>query len=139
MRCAVYCFICLLCLQCATTQNTITRVQLSGDWQLKSFPASNRNYNEIFGERRPRLEFEATNKKFSGTTGCNRISGNYTLDTSYFKFDPEIMMTKMACPGYDENIFLDAMKRVNELVMNDGAMEMRQDDRILMVFEKVKN
>lgn len=59
-------------------------------WQLLSV-------NEIKVADPAKTEIGFDGKRISATTGCNRMSGGYTIKDNIITFSP-IMMTKMACP-----------------------------------------
>lgn len=126
----------MLMLACTGSKNATTDIQLNGDWELVLFPAGGKEFAEIFGQRKPELQFDALNKRVSGTTGCNRISGQYTRDTTMFRFADNLLMTKMACPGYDENVFLETMNKVNRALINGNQLSFLQDSTVLMTFAK---
>jgi len=48
------------------------------------------------GKELPFLEFDLEEKKLSGSTGCNRISGKFSYTASSIDFEP-LAATKMAC------------------------------------------
>ena len=72
----------------------------------------------------------------AGTTGCNRFSGTYTADTVNLSFSSNKAFTKMACPGYDEQLFLKALNRVNRYRLIESELELRDNDAIVMIFAK---
>lgn len=81
----------------------------SGNWEL----------NELFGNTvqaadymkgLPSLAF-SDDGKLSGSTGCNQFSGDYTLEGAAVKVNPGAM-SKMACPGDGEALFLNGISKV---------------------------
>lgn len=124
----------LIWLACATPRNTEAQ-QWGGKWELTLFPYSTKSYAEIFGERKPVLQFEANNK-LAGTTGCNHLSGTYTLKQGNLAIGTGIATTKMACAGYEENIFLEALTRVTKSEIQNGSLNLYDGNKLLMVFTK---
>jgi heat shock protein HslJ len=62
----------------------------------------------------------ATDETVSGSAGCNRFSGTYTMSGNQLSFSP-LATTKMACAGYvmaQERVFLDAMSDVSSFVID---------------------
>ena len=109
---------------------------LSGSWELTVFPTSSKSYEEVFGQRRPSLQFDHVKSIVSGTTGCNHINGKYTVTEDQISFDSNMAMTKMACPGYEETIFLNALKNVNRFEITDGQLKFYRDETQIMGFER---
>ncbi len=73
------------------------------------------------------LQFHAADLKVSGSTGCNRVAGTYTVTQGALTIGP-LATTRMACPGLErlERRFLDALGRVarfaiegSQLVLSD--------------------
>lgn len=110
---------------------------LEGSWTLSIFqPAQKKTLTEWFGTREIELQFEKSNNTVSGTTGCNRFTGTYTADTANLTFLQNRALTKMACPGYDEQRFLTAMDRINRYRLIEGQLELMQNEEIVMIFAK---
>ena len=60
-------------------------------------------------DRPTSLQFEG--ERLSGSAGCNRFSGSYTVDATTLKAGP-LIATEMACPGpamEQERAFFDLM------------------------------
>lgn len=121
---------------CNSTKNLVSDEQLNGSWQLVMFPGDGKELAEAFAQRKPELTFETANNRVGGSTGCNRISGTYKMTKDSFLFDPNMIMTKMACPGYDENIFVEAMGRVNRIELKNDLLYLKQDTTMIMAFSK---
>jgi heat shock protein HslJ len=67
--------------------------------------------------------------KLSGSTGCNNMSGSYKLKKACLEIEPGAI-TRMACQGNGETLFLDALKHVemmkldgDKLILLDGTKE----------------
>ncbi len=89
--------------------------------------------------REPHLTFATDSARVTGSGGCNRMFGNYTLSGDSMSF-AGIGSTKMACPaGMDiETAFLPALERVTrwrisgqhlELTDSSGALVARFEGR----------
>jgi len=129
----------LTILACKSAKNVTTDMPLAGDWELVIFPSEGKEYAEIFGQRKPELQFDESNKKVTGTSGCNHISGGYTQHEKMLQFSNNMIMTKMACPGYDETIFMEALRKVNSYHLSNDQLSLKHDDTVLMTFAKKKS
>ena len=121
---------------CKSAKNVTSEVSLSGNWDLVNFPSGGKEFAEILGSRKPELQFDETNKKVTGTSGCNHISGAYTHNGKMLQFDDNMIMTKMACPGYDESVFMDALRKVNQYQINNDQLNLMQNGNVLMSLAK---
>lgn len=123
---------------CAASRKTATDgSSLDGTWTLSVFqPAQKKPLAEIFGNRTIEITFDKATHTASGTTGCNRFSGSYTADTASLTFGQNRALTKMACPGYNEQPFLTTLDRVNRYRLIEGQLELMQNDEIVLIFAK---
>ena len=122
----------MLLFACGSSRQSTTEV--NGDWQLVMFPAGTKTLTEIFTMNKPELRME--NGHISGSTGCNRINGTYTLNGNSILFGNNLAITKMGCPNYDENVFLDAFNRVNKYRLQNNELMLMHDSTLLMTFSK---
>jgi len=122
----------ILGISCGSSRKATT--ELNGNWELVMFPSSSKTLDELFTMKRPELQLE--DGRLSGTTGCNRINGSYTVSGSNIQFGPNLALTKMGCPNYDENIFLEAFNKVNHYLLKNNELQLMQDSTVLMTFGK---
>jgi heat shock protein HslJ len=120
------------------TQTTTTVYLLNNENNQgnKITPPQSANPN-IHVPEKPSLRFYGANETFSGFTGCNKISGMYTMKGNSISFHNAAASTKMACIGeYDENEFLSKLRRVNTFRSTSGQLELLEGDNVLLVFSK---
>ena len=125
--------VCIM-LSCSPSRNTVNVGNLAGDWSLTLFPNSSKTLAELFTMKTPELQL-STDRRVTGNTGCNRLTGSFSVNGDEFKFGP-LASTKMGCPGYDENIYTDALNRVNRFRLNADQLSLYQDSTLLMTFVK---
>lgn len=95
---------------------------LEGKWRLEFINDSSiQNLETLFPAARPDIVFETGTPRVSGSTGCNQFSGAIRVDGSNLVFDGAFVMTKRACPGDGERIFLDALRKTNAWVLTDPS------------------
>jgi len=113
---------------CGSTCKMANKNKLtSHPWELSTLNGNATDLNE-FRTGLPFLVFDGGGK-LSGSTGCNNMSGNYKLNKACLELEPGAI-TRMACQGNGESLFLDAMKQVkmmkldgDKLILLDGAKE----------------
>lgn len=49
-----------------------------------------------------------------------------------------MILTKMACPSYEESNFLNAMNSVNRFILSSDQLQLLQDSTLIMAFAKKK-
>jgi len=130
----LYIMIATATLLCSCSTSRKATAELNGDWELVMFPAGSKTLSEIFTMKKPELQLE--NGRLSGSTGCNRINGTYSVSGNSIQFGPNLAMTKMGCPNYDENTFLDAFNKVNHYQIKGNDLMLMQDSSLLMTFSK---
>lgn len=83
------------------------------DWRLTTY-RSDSGLTEVAPRSRP-TEFRFEDGQFSGSTGCNRIQGAYTVEGTDFELGEGLAATRMACPGplmQQETAVLQALQTV---------------------------
>jgi len=85
--------------------------------------------------RRPLMRLDDPDK-FTASTGCNTLSGDYVLDPAGLRFTPG-PMTMMACPDplmAVERGFMDALKAVTsfDFDQDSGALVLMAQDRAVV-------
>ena len=77
----------------------------------------------------------------SGTSGCNRYSGRYTLDGDDLTIDPNVAGTMMACPAAQmavESAFLQALPTVATWAIDGETLTLSDDaGKAVLVFDHV--
>ncbi|GAB3656898.1 META domain-containing protein [Echinicola sediminis] len=112
---------------CSSVSNLNPLKMLTGNnWVLSTLMGGGL---DMFGEGLPFLSFTDAGR-LAGSTGCNSFSGNFQLSGTDLNLDPGAM-TRKACPGNGESIFIDALKKVSKfkvssdkLTLLDGASEL---------------
>ena len=111
-------------------------MHLNGKWELTVFPEAEKPFSELFSQHKPQIEFSGTDNKVFGSTGCNRFNTTYVVEDSLMTFDQNILLTKMACPDYDENLFINNLLKVNKYKKNKNELQLFQNENPIMTFTK---
>jgi len=99
---------------------------LNGEWELEPLLASDTATGKI-----PFINFDVARKKFTGHTGCNNMSGSFFLNGDSLSFNEQIVTTKMACPGYNEQSFLESLTKTNNYKIENEVLQLYYDKTIL--------
>jgi heat shock protein HslJ len=111
--------------------------QLSGLWELNYVSGPRMAFNGLYPAQKPFIEFNTREKKFNGSTSCNSFSGALTADDAMINFSESFVMTKMACPGEGEAIFVETLKKVNTYsIGSDTTLYFMMGDIVIMRFIK---
>ncbi len=95
---------------------------LAGRWKLiPALPA------DTATGRIPWLTFDMANMKLSGNTGCNNFSVSFAKRDNNLSIDSNLVSTKMACPGLDENAFVNNLMRANNYEIHGDTLLLKQD------------
>lgn len=110
---------------------------LQGDWQLLSIQLPGSERITDFNGKIAAIRFDTAHNQSSGSTGCNRFSGSYVTVNGQMRFDMEKMaLTRMACVGDNERIFLDALKRITHSTIEGQALVMSSGNTVIMRWQK---
>ena len=92
--------------------------KMSGKWVL--IPALD---SDTAAGHIPEMQIDAKESKFSGNTGCNRMSGTFfASDSATIQFSDKMITTRMFCAGYNESAFLQNLLRVDNYKFRKGML-----------------
>jgi heat shock protein HslJ len=91
--------------------------KISGKWNLVPALDSDTAAGHI-----PEIQFDIKESKFSGNTGCNRMSGTFLATDSTMHFSEKMITTRMFCAGYNESAFLQNLLRVDSYKFRKGLL-----------------
>lgn len=86
--------------------------------------------------RTPSIVINTATGVFSGSTGCNSMSGSFNFSGNDIKFNNAIHTSKMNCNDYDEAGFLNALKKVDSYAVNGNQLQLKQGSTVLLTFAK---
>lgn len=110
--------------------------ELGGSWELNYISGPRIAFNGLYPAKKPTLTFDITNKKVSGNTSCNSFSGALVADDTTINFTHPMAMTKMACPGEGEAIFMEMLRKTSSYSVNDSTLNFMMGDIAIMRFHK---
>ena len=108
------------------TQKNTDTTAIAGNWQLLPVLSSDTSAGKT-----PRLSFDLKTNRFSGNSGCNAISGNFTLNNDALSFGKNIISTRMACPGYNEKAFMESLLKTNRYEIKGGVLQLMYNTTVL--------
>jgi heat shock protein HslJ len=94
-----------------------TDTLLNGEWFLLPVLAS-----DTAAGKYPTIKFNVAKGTFTGHTGCNRMNGTFKRTDSSLIISERIMLTKMACPGFNEAAFLKTLLSTNRYKREDSLL-----------------
>lgn len=109
----------------------IQDTSIAGDWQLQPQLASDSAAGKI-----PRIHFDVAVNAFWGNTGCNSMRGTYVKKGDSLVFNKQVITTKMACMGYNEQTFLDNLFRVNRYKVEKNVLLLLENETVLFKWER---
>jgi heat shock protein HslJ/uncharacterized membrane protein len=111
-----------------------TRGLTNAYWKLTQIEGDTVATNQT---REPYIRFTNTDSRFAGSTGCNRMSGHYTMSENHLTLSQAIS-TKMAC--LDSNVmrqeqrFLSALQTVDRFEITGDSLMLYQNDQLKLRF-----
>lgn len=95
-------------------------VQLTGNYTVSSINGAKLTSNVY-----PTFSLSALDNSFRGTTGCNSVFGNYTIDLYAINFS-DLAVSEKFCAEKDvmraEREFLDALNKTGSYAIQDGLL-----------------
>lgn len=99
---------------------------IAGEWKLMPVFASDTASGKI-----PVLQFNLANNSFLGHTGCNSMSGKFTINGTMLSFSEQEIITKNNCQGYNEDAFVASLIKVNHYKIENGVLQLMVDQTVL--------
>jgi heat shock protein HslJ len=100
-------------------------------WELSTINGNAFDTKE-FVTGTPYLLFQQKSKLL-GSTGCNNMVGSYKLKKACLSLEPGAI-TKMACQGNGESIFLAALKQVKNMKVDAEKLTLLDGNKEVMTF-----
>jgi heat shock protein HslJ len=120
-----------------SSQNNLSPLQ--GSWQLNYITGPRIAFEGLYPDKKPTITFDMKKNEASGNTSCNNFSGGITREGNKISFSEAMAMTKMACPGEGETVFLQALKKVNNYDVTTGyTLTLLMDNVAMMRFTKIQ-
>ena len=99
---------------------------IAGTWKLMPVLASDTATGNI-----PAIQFNVANGSFTGSTGCNLMTGKFTLNGAMLAFKEQMVDKKNMCQGYNEEAFMSSLLKVNHYKIEDGVLQLMVDQTVL--------
>jgi heat shock protein HslJ len=114
----------------AIQENNPTHLmEINGSYHVKTL-----NGNDVI-EHKLTIDFNKETKSISGFSGCNRFTGNYTLESGIIKIGP-IASTRMFCQESANQLEHDmqqALSKIDEVIIEDNMLQLLSNKKVLIV------
>ncbi len=116
----------------------ITDYRLHDIWVLQEMDGETVSKEEFNGKEAPNMEIDVNTNRFSGFSGCNRMTGGLFFEKDVLRFT-QVAGTKMACPGMDkESEFLKNLQASTTYSISNNRLYLSNGNREnLLVFKKI--
>lgn len=94
---------------------------LEGTWELNYISGPRIAFEGLYPDRKPEITFNMANKRTSGHTSCNSFNGPLNVTGNNIDFTQPMTMTKKACIGDGESVFLKTLSAVNTYAVTEGG------------------
>jgi heat shock protein HslJ len=82
------------------------------------------------------IEFSPSERRFTGNGGCNRLSGNYSIEKKGMVRFGEVISTKMSCADIAfETTFLQTLNDIDRYTIEDNSLFLKDGNKVLLVFK----
>lgn len=106
----------------ATVGSANDPASLNGSWELTYITGTRLGVNDLYADRKPMINFNISESKVNGNTGCNSFTGTIAgVSAGKITFDENMAMTKMFCEGQGEPVFTDNIKQVKAYSFSDNG------------------
>lgn len=94
---------------------------LEGTWELNYISGPRIAFEGLYPDRKPEITVDLANKRVSGHTSCNSFNGPLTVSGNKIDFGQPMAMTKKACMGEGEPVFLKTLSAVDTYTVTEGG------------------
>lgn len=110
---------------------------LAGTWELDYVANySGETFTQLYPSEKPTITFNVDEKKVTGNSSCNNFFGSFTQNnTRNINFGP-LGMTRKACPGNGESVFIQGLEKVNTFAVSGNTLTLITGDIAIMRFRK---
>lgn len=112
---------------------------LEGNWELTSMSDHKSDFESVFPNAKPTINFNVNDTKVTGKNSCNSYGGSFSLDGIFLRIDEKTLFsTKMFCEGIGEKTFMDVLGKVNaySISQNGTTLSLWKGKTELMRFRK---
>jgi len=117
----------------------ITDHRLNDIWVLEEMEGKKVDREKDFnGSDLPYMELYTNENRFSGFSGCNRMTGSLYFEWDVLRFG-QVASTRMACPNMEqEGKFLEALQSVTQYAMENNRLYLSNAGNApFLVFKKI--
>ncbi|SDQ10734.1 META domain-containing protein [Flagellimonas zhangzhouensis] len=116
----------------------ITDYRLHDIWVLESMKGTTVSKEDFNEQDVPNMEVNVNSNRFSGFSGCNRMTGSLFFENGLLRFT-QIAGTRMACPSMEkESEFLTALQASTTYKVENNRLYLSNpNEENLLVFKKI--
>lgn len=116
----------------------ITDYRLHDIWVLEEMKGTSVSKDDFSGRDVPNMEVNINDNRFSGFSGCNRMTGSLFYENDVLRFT-QVASTRMACPGMEkETEFLSALQSVTSYTVENNRLYLSNgSNENVLVFKKI--
>lgn len=116
----------------------VTDYRLHDIWVLEEMKGAKVSKADFNGQEVPNMEININNNRFSGFSGCNRMTGSLFYEKDLLRFS-QVASTRMACPNMEkESEFLIALQASTQYkVENNRLYLFNGSEANLLTFKKI--
>lgn len=117
----------------------LTDHRLNDIWVLEEMEGKKVDREKDFmGSELPYMEIYTDENRFSGFSGCNRMTGAFEFEWDRLRFG-KVASTRMACPNMEqEDKFLKALTGVSHYALENNRLYLSNDGKEpFLVFKKI--
>lgn len=132
----LFCSVLISCNSVKTANSQ--KAALQGAWELNYITGPRIAFPGLYPHNKPTITFNLKETSVSGKNSCNSYAGRLNVNGSKISFKEPMMVTKMFCPGEGENVYMNALQKIDSYsVSEDGkTLNFIMGDIVMMRFEK---
>ncbi|BFM41615.1 hypothetical protein CFS9_02560 [Flavobacterium sp. CFS9] len=95
--------------------------KLEGNWELNYISGSGVDFDALYPNNKPTINFNLTEKRVSGNNGCNSFNGALVVTGSKIDLTHPMATTKKMCPQAQEGerLFMGTLPKITSYDITD--------------------
>lgn len=123
---------------CGAQETVVLQIPEGSQWELIAIYGDSTSLDQLYPENRPTLNFDTSEPRIYGFTGCNQYSYPYVLKKDSITLSPAGIMTQRACLGEGEDRFMTALTPVTFIkVVQEKLVLYNLNRKELLSFKKI--
>ncbi|MDJ1506186.1 lipase family protein [Xanthocytophaga agilis] len=120
----------------STATDSLSLASLNGTWELNYISGVKIAFDSLYLNQKPAITVNTNDHTIVGNNSCNSFRGKFTIKDQTIRFPDTFVMTRMFCEGGGEQVFMDALKKMNKYTISANMLTFYMNEVSIMRFTR---